>query len=133
MFGYQAHGFGNESEIEGTISAKAGYFGFLAQRFVDDWALSGGEMDGQAHDFQRKEQVGEDDGRVDAQLLGRSDSDFGGQFRLLADFDQRILFANGPILRHVTPGLAHEPHGCPVNWLRLASSHEAGFWGGHRL
>ena len=41
MFGYQAHGFGNVSQIGGAIGAEANYVVFLAQRLFDDWAFSG--------------------------------------------------------------------------------------------
>src|SRR5437868_6211590 len=64
VFGYQAHGFGNESEIGGAIGAEPGYIVFLTQRLLDDWAFSSGEMKGQTHHFQGEKQVGEDDGSV---------------------------------------------------------------------
>ena len=37
MFGYQAHSFGNESQIGGVIGAEAGDVVFLAQGLLDDW------------------------------------------------------------------------------------------------
>ena len=41
MFGYQAHGFGNVSQIGGAIDAEANHIVLLTQRLLDDWAFSG--------------------------------------------------------------------------------------------
>ena len=50
---------------------------------------------------------------------------------LLADFEQRILLADGAILGHVASGLAHEPDGRAVDGLSLAGANEEGIRGGH--
>ena len=54
-----------------------------------------------------------------------------GEFRLLADFEQRVLLANRAVLRHVAPGLAHEPDGSAVDSLRFAGANEEGVGCGH--
>jgi hypothetical protein len=41
MFGYQAHGFGNISQVGGSIGAEASDIVLLTQRLLDDWAFSG--------------------------------------------------------------------------------------------
>ena len=45
-------------------------------------------MERQSHDLERQQEVGEDDGRVNAEKLGGGDGDFGGEFGLFADFEQ---------------------------------------------
>ena len=90
-------------------------------------------MKGQAHDLERKQEVGEDDGGVDAEKLGGGDGDFGGECRLLADFEQGMLLANGAVLGHVASCLAHEPDGSAVDGLGLAGANEEGIGRRHEL
>ena len=88
-------------------------------------------MKGQAHDFEREQEIGEDDGGVDAEKFGGGDGDFGGERGLLADFEQRVLLADGAVFRHVASGLAHEPDGSAVDRLRFTSVDESGIGSGH--
>ena len=71
--------------------------------------LAGLKLEVQAHGLQRQQQVGKDDGRVHAQLLGGGDGDLGGQLRLLADFHQGVVLADVAVLLHVAAGLAQKP------------------------
>ena len=66
MFRYQADGFGDVAEIGSAIGTKLGYVLGGADRFLDDGAFSGGKVKGQTHDLKRKQQIGEDNGGVDA-------------------------------------------------------------------
>ena len=104
-----------------------------ADRLVDDGAFAGEELEGQAHDFERQQEVGEDDGGVDAEDFGGGDGDFGGELRLPADFEERMVLADGPVLGHVAAGLAHEPDGRAVDGLGLAGANEVGIWGRHEF
>ena len=131
MFRYQAHGFGDVAEFGGAVGAELSHVFGGADGLLDDRAFSGGKMKGQAHDFEREQEVGEDDGGVDAEKFGGGDGDFGGEFGLLADFEQRMLLANGAILGHVASGLAHEPDGSVVDGLRLAGADEGRVRGRH--
>ena len=88
-------------------------------------------MEGQAHDFEREQEVGENDGGVDAENFGGGDGDFGGERGLLADFEQGMLLANGAVLGHVASGLAHEPDGSSIDGLGLAGANEDGIGRGH--
>jgi hypothetical protein len=88
-------------------------------------------MKRQAHDFERKEEVGENDGGVNAEDLSGGDCDFRGECGLLTDFQQRMLLANGAVLGHVASGLAHEPDGSAVARLGFAGANEDGIRGGH--
>ncbi len=80
-----------------------------ANRLLDHRAFSGGEVEGQTHDFQGKQKVGKDDGGVDAQSLGSRDGDFGGDRGLLADFDKGVVLADFAVLGHIAARLAHKP------------------------
>ena len=90
-------------------------------------------MKGQAHDFEGQQEVGEDDGGVDAEDFGSGDGDLGGERGLLADFEERVLLADCAVLRHVASGLAHEPDGGAVDGLGLAGANKVGIWGRHEV
>ena len=89
---------------------------------MDDGALAGLEFEGQAHGLERQQQVGKDDGCVDAELFGGGDGDFGGEVGLLADFDQRVVFADVAIFLHVAAGLAQKPDRRAVDGLAQAGA-----------
>jgi hypothetical protein len=44
-------------------------------------------MERQAHDFEREQEISKNNGSVDAEKFRGGNSDFGGEFRLLADFE----------------------------------------------
>ena len=129
----QAHGFGDIAEFGGAVGAQVRDVFFAAHGLLDDGAFAGGEVKGQAHDFEGKQEVGEDDGGVDSEKFCGGDGDLGGERGLLADLEQRVLLADGAVLGHVASGLAHEPDGSAVDGLRLAGANEAGIWGRHEL
>ena len=136
MFAHQLHRFGNVAEVGGTIGAQvSNVFGGADRPFdfwtVATWAAAGVEVKGQPHDFERKKQIGEDDGRIDVENLSSFDGDLGRYFGLLADLDQRILLADGAVLGHVASGLAHEPDGSPFRGLSLGSANKKRAWGRH--
>ena len=47
---------------------------------MDDGAFAGDELEVEAHGGEGEEEVGEDDGGVDAEALGGGDGDFCGDF-----------------------------------------------------
>ena len=55
---------------------------------VDYGAFAGEEFEVEAHGGEGKEQVGEDDGCVDAEAFGCGDGDFGSDGRGAADFEE---------------------------------------------
>jgi hypothetical protein len=71
-----------------------------------------------------EQEVGEDDGRVDAEALGGGDGDFGGDVRGAADVEEGVVAADGHVLGHVTAGLAEEPDGSAVDRLAEAGADE---------
>ena len=64
-------------------------------------------------------QVSENRG-VDFEAPDRLERDFGCEIRVAAQLKEGIALAEGAILAHVAPGLAHEPDGGRVNWLEAA-------------
>src|SRR5579864_6448652 len=88
-------------------------------------------MKRKSHDFERQQQVSEDDRGINTQGFSRRNGHIGGDFGLLANLDQRILFADGAVFGHVAARLTHEPDRRAINRLCLASLHESGFWGRH--
>jgi hypothetical protein len=133
VFGDETDGLGDITEVGGTVGAKLGNIFGGAHGLFDDGTFAGGKMEGQAHDFERKEKVGKDDGGVDAEKLGGGDGDFGRELGFLADFEQGMLLAHGAVLGHVASCLAHEPDGRVIDGLRLAGADEAGIGSGHEF
>ena len=119
------------SGVSGAIGAESGNVLRCAHWLLDDGALTGGEMKGQAHDLERKEEVGENDGGVDSKNFSGGDGNFGGECRLLADFEQGMLLADGAVLGHVASCLAHEPDRSAVDGLGLAGANEERIGRGH--
>src|SRR6266852_5355392 len=120
------------------IGAQAGNVFGSAHRLFDlrtaaARPLAGCEVKGQSHHFERKQQIGEDDGRIDFEYLRCFNGDLGRNVRLLTDFDQRILLANGAVLRHIASSLAHEPDWGPFGRLGLGGANKKRVWGGHEL
>ncbi len=76
-------------------------------------------------------EIGKNDGRIHSQCLRSSNRDLRREPRVLADFNQRVLFADGPVFRHVAPGLSHEPYRGTVRRQRFAGLYEAGIGGWH--
>ena len=102
-----------------------------AHRLFDLRAFAGGEVKGQPHDFEREKKIGEDDGGIDFEDLGRFDGDLGRDLRLLADLDQGILFADGAVLSHVASSLAHEPDWSAFGGLSLGGANKERVGGRH--
>jgi hypothetical protein len=133
VFGDETDGLRNITELGGAVGAKLGDIFGSAHGLFDDGTFAGGKMERQSHDFEGKEKIGEDDGGVDAKKLGRGDGDFGSELGLLADFEQRMLLANGAVLGHVASCLAHEPDGSVIDGLRLAGADEVGIGSRHEF
>ena len=102
MFRDQSYGFGNIAQLGGAVGAQVRDVFLAAHRLLDHRTLAGGKMKGQAHHFERQQQIGKNNGGIDAEKFGGRDGDFGGDRRLLADFKQRVLLANRAILRPYT-------------------------------
>ena len=91
-----------------------------------DGAFAVDELEVEAHGGEGEQEVGEDDGGVDAEALGGGDGDFGGDGGGAADVEEGVVLADGHVLGHVAAGLAEEPDGRAVDGLAEAGSDEAG-------
>ena len=87
------------------------------------------EVEGQTHRGERQQQVREQNRGIDLEPPNRLQRDLGGQIGRAADLEQGILRAQGSVLLHVSPGLAHEPDRGGVNGFAAAGLQKAG--GGH--
>src|SRR5208282_326518 len=133
---HELHRFRNVAEVGGTVGAKTGNVFGGATWLFDLWSatagsLAGGEVKGQPHDFEREKKIGEDDGRINLEDLGSFNSHLGRDLRLLADLDQRVLFADGAVLGHVASSLTHEPDWSPFGGLSLGGANEERVCGRH--
>ena len=79
--------------------------------------------------LERQQQVGEDDGGVDIELLGGGDGDLGGKLGLLADFEQGVMFADRLVLSHIAARLAQKPDRRTIDRAAQAGTDEAGSGG----
>ena len=96
-----------------------------ADGVVDDGAFAIDELEVEAHGGEGEEEVGEDDGGVDAEAFGGGDGDFGGDGGGAADVEEGVVLADGHVLRHVATGLTEEPDGSAVYGLAEAGTDEA--------
>ena len=96
-----------------------------ADGLVDYGAFAVDELEVEAHGGEGKQEVGEDDGGVDAEAFGGGDGDFGGDRGSAADFEEGVVFADGHVLGHIAAGLAEEPDGSAVDGLAEAGADEA--------
>ncbi len=93
-------------------------------RVMYNWPLACLKFKRKAHGFERQQQIGKDDGRIDAQFFSRGNGHFGGKFRLFADLHERVMLADVAILLHVSPSLAQEPDRRAIDWLAQAGPHK---------
>ena len=100
------------------------HVGGRPDRIEDGRPLALHEIEIEAQRREGQQQIGEEDGRVDLDDVDRLQRHRDGQLRLAADLDQREALAQGAVVRHVAPGLAHEPHGCHVDGLATARPEE---------
>ncbi len=82
------------------------------------------EIERQSHRLEGKQQVGEQDGRVDVDRVDRLQRHVGGEVRLAADVEQGVSLADGAVVGHVAAGLTHEPDGGDIDRLAPACLQE---------
>ena len=121
-----ADGFGDVGELWRAVGAEGADLLEGAEGLVDDGAFAVDELEVEAHGGEREEEVGEDDGGVDAEALGGGDGDLGGDGGRAADVEEGMVAADGHVLGHVAAGLAEEPDGRAVDGLAEAGADEAG-------
>ena len=97
------------------------HIGHRSDRIMDNRPLALGEFQADAHWFERQQDVGEDDCRVDLIPPDRLDRDFRSHFRGLAHLQEGILGPDLAVFRQVPACLAHHPHGGAIYRLAPAS------------
>ena len=94
-------------------------------------ALLEGEVE--PHRRQVDEDVREEDGRVEAELVDGRRRHLGDELRRAAQLEEADLLADGAVARLVAAGLAHHPDGDAVDGLLAASRDETVGHGGRIL
>jgi hypothetical protein len=97
---------------------------------VDNRPFTGEELEVEAHRCEGQEEIGEDDGGVDAEALGCRDGDFGSDLGGAADVEQGVVLAHRHVLGHVAACLAQQPDGGAVYRKPQAGANEAAARGG---
>ena len=85
-------------------------------RVVDRRPLAFDEIELQAHPNQHRQNVGEDDPRIQSKGVERLHGYLGGEFRRGDHFEHRMFGPDRPVLCHITPGLAHQPDRRVLGW-----------------
>ena len=96
--------------------------GGRSNRVFDRRPFTLDEFEGQPHRREGKQQIGEQDRRVDVDDVYGLKRDRDGQLRLRADLKQGIALPQRAIVGHVPAGLAHEPDRRDVNGLAAAGA-----------
>jgi hypothetical protein len=110
------------ARIKGT---KAIDIGFRLNRVVDGGTLAADEVEADAHRFERQQEIRKQDRGIEVDLADGLERDFGGQVWSPTEFQQRVALAQGPILAHVAPRLAHEPDWSRIDGLETAGAKES--------
>ena len=102
------------SKTKGTVSAGSTLgepldVGRRAHRAVDDGALAPRELEADAERLHHEQDVGEEDGRVHAELLDRQHRHLGRRVRRPAELEEPEPLADRAVLGQEAAGLAHEP------------------------
>lgn len=97
---------------------------WFADGVVDDGSIAPGEFEVQPERLEDEQDIGEEDGGVDAELFGGGDGDLGGEFGGLAELEEPDPRAQGSIFKHITTCLAHEPDGRDGRGLAPAGAEE---------
>ena len=119
-------GLGDVAEVVGAVGAEVSW---ICSRVRMGWWTTGPSpaMNSKSRPMgvKGRQEVGEDDGGVDAEALGGGDGDFGGDAGGAADVEEGVVLADGHVLGHVAAGLAEEPDGRAVDGVAEAGADEA--------
>ena len=99
---------------------------------VDHRPFAVGELEVEPHRLEDREEVAEDDRRIDAEPCDGRDHHLGGEPRRLAQFEEADLVADGPVFGEVAAGLPHQPDGGPFHRLHAARPEQERGSGGGR-
>ena len=122
---HQAHRLGDVGRVgTGFERAEAAEVGLAAERLGDHRAAARLHLDAEADGVQGHDDVGEQDGGVDAVAPHRLQGQLGGQGGVGDGRQDGALAARRPVLGQGPPGLAHEPHRRAGHRLPQAGAHE---------
>ena len=96
--------------------------GFGAQRFFDLRSFALKKIEGDAHRFERQEQIGKENRGVHVDAAHRLQRDRSREVRCTTNIEQGIPLAELAVLAHVAAGLPHEPNGSGVYRLLSTSA-----------
>src|SRR3954468_18449474 len=96
-----------------------------AQRRLDRRSLAADEIEWDPERLERQQQIRKQDRRIHFDPADRLKCYFCREIGRSADIEQRIPLAQTPVLAHVAPCLAHEPHWRGVDRLASAGSEES--------
>ena len=82
---------------------------------ADARAIAIRERQLEAHADERRQNVGKDNGSVEPKSANGLQRHLGRKLRRANDVEDTVPLAQGPVLRHVAPRLAHEPDRCAVD------------------
>ena len=95
----------------GSMISQSLHIFSLPEGMMENRALPFGELKLHPHRFQGDEDIGEDNGRIELELLNGLERHLRRQFGVFAHFQERVFLSERPVLLHITPCLAHQPDG----------------------
>ena len=93
LAGHQGHRLGDVGDVVGLQRAQPAQVGAGAERFGGDWPGAGRDVDAEADGVDRHDDVGVQDGGIDAVATDRLQGDLGGQVGLLDRLEDRAVAA----------------------------------------
>ena len=124
MRGYFFDGPGHVAEVFGAVGAEGLDVFKRADGRVDLRAFAGDKLEVDPHGRKGEQQVGEDDGGIDAEALGGGNRHLRGNLRGTADVEQAMVLADSHVLRHIATGLTEEPDRRAVDGTTQAGTDE---------
>ena len=118
----QPHRIGDGRNMLALEGLHRGDIGGGADRVLDHRPDVGHDIQFDARGAQRHDDVGEQDGGVDAVPAHRLQGDLTDQLRIEAGGQHAVLCAQRPVLGQRTTGLPHEPHRNPARLTAAAAA-----------
>ena len=96
--------------------------GFAANGIFNRRTFAAHEVEGNAHGFERQQEIREQDGGVDVDAANRLQRDDGSQLGRTTNIEQGMACPDFAVLGHVAPRLTHEPHRRAIHRLAPAGA-----------
>jgi len=121
VFGHLLNSLRDIKQLIRTIGSQRLNLSQRADWLMDNRSFAVDEFEFQTHGRERQQKVGKDNGRVYSKAFGRSNGDLSGDLGSATDLEQRMIFPDRHVLRHISAGLAQEP-----DWGTVYGKTEAG-------